>query len=315
MNGNGKKRNELLKKRADEICNLIMSSDSVWEQVQIKIRELRVLCEEMFPEKLELFEKIYINRFHKLWKEWKNPQQKSSIGKKIFDSMYHIGVILSYEQLQKFELLLQLMRDWSDKINITAIKEIDAIIENHFVDSCIPYRFFDDKQDTKVLDVGSGGGFPGIPLQIIFPALKMMLLEATRKKTDYLRIVKDKISLIHCGVINDRAEILAHNSSHREQYDVVVTRALSKLNTLLELCVPFLRVDGYLLAYKSENIDKELEDAKNVFDILGVKLEDSIDTILPNSLKKREVLIIRKLKSTDCKYPRKNGIPRKRPLK
>jgi len=315
MNGNGKKHSELLKRKADEICNLIMSPDSLWEQVQAKIGELHSICEKKFPENLELFEKIYISRFKKLWEEWKTPQQRSSLGKTIFDSMYQIGVILSYTQLQKFELLVELIQEWSNKINITSIKNTNEIIEDHFIDSCIPYRFFDDKQYAKILDVGSGAGFPGIPLQIIFPSLKMTLLEATKKKTEYLKIVKDKLVLTNCEIIAERAEILARDSNHREKYDIVITRALAKLNTLLELCVPFIKLNGHLLAYKSENVEIELKDAKNVFDILGARLDDVIETDLPNSLKKRKILIIRKVKSTDLKYPRKNGIPQKRPLK
>ena len=128
MNGNGKKHSELLKRKADEICNLIMSPDSLWEQVQAKIGELHSICEKKFPENLELFEKIYISRFKKLWEEWKTPQQRSSLGKTIFDSMYQIGVILSYTQLQKFELLVELIQEWSNKINITSIKNTNEII-------------------------------------------------------------------------------------------------------------------------------------------------------------------------------------------
>jgi len=315
MNGNGKKHSELLKRKADEICNLIMSPDSLWEQVQAKIGELHSICEKKFPENLELFEKIYISRFKKLWEEWKTPQQRSSLGKTIFDSMYQIGVILSYTQLQKFELLVELIQEWSNKINITSIKNTNEIIEDHFIDSCIPYRFFDDKQYAKILDVGSGAGFPGVPLQIICPSLKITLLEATKKKTEYLKIVKDKLALTNCEIISERAEILARDSNHRGKYDVIITRALAKLNTLLELCVPFLKLGGHLLAYKSKNVEIELKDAKNVFDILGVRLDNITETILPNSLKKRKILIIRKVKSTDLKYPRKNGIPQKRPLK
>ncbi len=315
MNGNGKKHNNILKKGADEICSLIMHPDSSWQEVQIKIDALHSLCEKEYPEKLALFDKIYVNRFKKLWEEWKKPQYQSSLEKLIFDSMYQIGIILSYEQLKKFNLLTELLKEWSDKINLTSVKNPKEIIENHFVDSCIPYKFFDNKPDAKVLDVGSGAGFPGIPLKIICPNIKITLLEATRKKVNYLEIAKKKLSLSNCEILNGRAEDLARDANHREQYDIVITRALAKLNVLLELCTPFLKVGGHLLAYKSENIDEELNNATNAFKILGVELKDTIDMTLPKSSKKRKILVIDKTKSTDEKYPRKNGIPQKRPLK
>ena len=217
------------------------------------------------------------------------------------------GITITDEQQEKFENYYRLLTFYNDRFNITAITEKNEVIEKHFIDSCLGNKLL-----TKglLIDVGAGGGFPSIPLKILNPELKMVLLEATGKKCEFLREVVKELNLLDVEVINGRAEDLA-KTNKRESFDFCVARAVARLNTLSEYCMPFIKVGGSFIAYKGDATE-ELNEAQNAIKILGGKVDKVLNLTLNGA--KRDIIKIDKIKSTDKKYPRGNGKERKNPL-
>ena len=225
------------------------------------------------------------------------------------------NIDITNEQLEKFEKYTSLLLDWNEKINLTAITDIPDIYKKHYLDSLSIVKCIDvtDKEYT-LLDLGTGAGFPGIPLKIMFPNLNITLVDSLNKRIDFLNIVIDELNLENINAIHSRAESLAHNDNYREQFDFVVSRAVANLAVLSEYCIPFVKPEGYFVSYKSGNSKDEIVQSKNAIGMLGGKLTSVTDFILPNSDLSRSNVLIKKIKHTEERFPRKEGTPSKKPL-
>lgn len=225
--------------------------------------------------------------------------------KKIFLSY---GFDLTEKQLNCFEKYYELLIYYNEKFNITAITERDEVVKKHFLDSILGV----DKICGKThIDIGSGGGFPAIPIKIMKEDINLTLLEATGKKCEFLKTVVKELGLENVTVVNDRAETLSKNPSFRESFDVCTARAVARLNTLCEYCMPFVKVNGVFVSYKGDAVE-EVKEANSAISILGGKLEEVKEYELDGA--KRALITIKKIKNTPAKYPRGNGKERKNPL-
>ena len=221
---------------------------------------------------------------------------------------------LNDDQIKAFEDYSRLLVSYNEKVNLTAITDKDEINLKHFYDSCLPLKSGYFKEEMTVIDVGCGAGFPSIPLKIVMPSLKFTLMDATKKKTDFIEKAVSELCLKDVSVVNMRAEEAAHMEEYLEKFDMSVARAVAPLNVLLEYCVPFINRGGYFAALKGKNASEEIGGAKKAADILGVKLADVFEYTLPGTDNIRNIIIYEKIKSTDGKYPRKPGRPSKEPL-
>ncbi len=233
-----------------------------------------------------------------------------------------LGIPLTDDQLQAFEVYYHLLIDWNRRFNLTTVTDYREVQIKHFLDSLSVVKALGNDGKTTailagsptVIDVGSGAGFPGLPLKIAFPDLRLTLLEATGKKVDFLQAVIEGLGLAGTTALNGRAEEVAHEPEHREQYDLVVARALASMATLAELTLPFLRVGGRLVAQKGENPAEELAAAAGALATLGGD-PGRIQTVrVPYLEAARHLVLVNKLNSTPNQYPRRPGIPNKRPL-
>lgn len=216
---------------------------------------------------------------------------------------------LSKEQISKFEKYLDLLLEWNEKFNLTAITDKEEVEEKHFIDSISIMKYFDVKNKT-LLDVGSGAGFPGIPLAIVEPTLKVTLLETTGKRIKFLQVAVKELGLTNVEIIQGRAE----EQKEREKYDIVTARAVKELNILLELCFYLVKVGGMFVAYKSSGVDEEILNAKHAFKCLEIDSYKKFDYLLPKSKNSRVFLGILKKNSTPRKYPRRYAEIIKSPL-
>lgn len=216
------------------------------------------------------------------------------------------------EKSEKLYQYMNLILDWNEKINVTAIKEEKEFIVKHFIDSLTISGFL--KDSDRILDIGTGAGFPGIPLKIYFPMIKASLIDSVNKKIIVLEDVIEKLNLDKIEVLHVRAEELAKDSDYREGFDVVTTRAVSNLATISEYMLPFVKIGGKAICMKGPNIEHEMEDAEKAINLLGGKIED-VKKLNINGEFERNIIIIKKVKHTDKKYPRGQGKPAKEPIK
>lgn len=223
-----------------------------------------------------------------------------------------LNISLSEEQLQQFTDYYELLVETNKVMNLTAITEFDEVIEKHFLDSLSLYKIYNLKQDITILDMGTGAGFPGIPLKIAFSEIEITLADSLNKRIRFLQEVVEKLGLKKITAIHARAEELARNQNYREQFDLVVSRAVANLSTLSEYCLPFAKEGGNFISYKAGEIEEEVNKAKKAISILGGKLEDVYKFDLYEQ--KRSFVIIEKQKKTPKAYPRKAGTPTKEPL-
>lgn len=224
------------------------------------------------------------------------------------------GVELNEEQLSQFLRYYEMLIDWNEKINLTAITEFEEVLKKHFLDSISIGRFLKQDEKASILDIGTGAGFPGIPIKIAFPETKITLLDSLNKRVNFLNEVIKELSLDNISALHGRAEDFAKKEDMREQFDFCVSRAVANLSSLSEFCLPYVKVGGIFISYKSEKAKEELETAKNAISILGGNSVKTEEFLLPGTDFKRNLIIIEKTKCTPAKYPRKAGTPIKQPL-
>ena len=233
----------------------------------------------------------------------------------IFDNkLNELGITLNETQKKQFDQFYELLVEWNKVMNLTGITEYEEVNEKHFVDSVSIVKSVDMNQVESVIDVGTGAGFPGIPLKIVFPHLKVVLLDSLNKRINFLNTVIDELGLENISTIHGRAEDFAKKLEYREQFDLCVSRAVANLATLSEYCIPYVKKDGMFVPYKSGEIDEELEQSKKAVHVLGGKIQDVVKFQLPGTEIGRSFVKIRKIQNTAKKYPRKAGLPSKEPI-
>lgn len=230
-----------------------------------------------------------------------------------------INIDINPTQIEQFEKYYDLLIEKNKVMNLTAITEKEDVIVKHFVDSVaiIPYlkdmNFVLDK-DTSIIDIGTGAGFPGIPLKIMLPEVNFTLLDSLNKRVGFLNEVINELHLENIEAIHGRAENIASDKLYREKYNLCVSRAVANLSTLSEYCLPFVKKDGLFISYKAGDSEEEINKSKNAIKLLGGKIKKVEEFILPQSEAERVFVIIKKINNTEKKYPRKAGIPSKKPL-
>lgn len=222
------------------------------------------------------------------------------------------GIILSKVQLDKFFIYMELLKTWNEKINLTSIEEDRDIIIKHFIDSLSIIPFIKDRS-SRLIDIGTGGGFPGIPLKIAYDELDITLLDSTEKKVNFLKECIDSLKLDKINALHGRAEDYGNNPIYREMFDISTARAVASLPVLLEYCLPFVKTGGKFIAMKGKN-SSEIADSGKALDILGGKVEVVKEITLPYTDNIRNIIVIKKFRQTPTKYPRKAGKPSKMPL-
>lgn len=225
-----------------------------------------------------------------------------------------IGVKLDDIQKQQFFKFYELLVEWNKVMNLTGITEYEEVNEKHFVDSLSIVKAIDMNQVKSVIDIGTGAGFPGIPLKIAFPHLKVVLLDSLNKRIKFLNTVIEELSLENIETIHGRAEDFAKQAEYREQFDLCVSRAVANLATLSEYCIPYVKRDGLFVPYKSGEIDQEVEQSKKAVHVLGGKIENVVKFQLPGTEIGRSFVNIKKVQNTAKRFPRKAGLPAKEPI-
>ena len=234
---------------------------------------------------------------------------------KIFESkLNELGITLTDQQKQQFVKFYELLVEWNKVMNLTGITEYEEVNEKHFVDSLSIVKAIDISKVETIIDVGTGAGFPGIPLKIAFPHLKVVLLDSLNKRIKFLDTVINELGLDDIKTIHGRAEDFSKQGDYREQFDLCVSRAVANLATLSEYCIPYVKKGGLFVPYKSGEIEEEIEQSKKAVHVLGGKIEDVVKFRLPGTEIGRSFVIKRKLQNTARKYPRKAGLPSKEPI-
>ena len=225
-----------------------------------------------------------------------------------------LGVSLTDKQIEQFLIYYELLTEWDSFMNLTAITEYEDVLKKHFVDSVSLIQAVDVRKELTLIDVGTGAGFPGLALKIAYPELKVPLLDSLQKRIQFLDAVIEKLGLEGIETIHGRAEDFAKPQKLRESFDLCVSRAVANLSTLSEYCLPFVKVGGYFIPYKSEKIAQEKEEAEKALELLGGKFERQVEFMLPSSDIYRNLFVIKKVKETPKKFPRKAGLPAKEPI-
>ena len=231
------------------------------------------------------------------------------------EELSEFSIELSEHQLHQFYQYFELLVEWNKVMNLTAITELEDVVTKHFVDSLSLVKAVSDLSDEKILDMGTGAGFPGSPLKIAFPELKITLLDSLNKRINFLNEVIGQLQLGEIQAVHGRAEDYGRDKLYREQYDYCVSRAVANLSTLSEYCMPYVKIGGAFIPYKSGKIEEELNQAKGAVKLLGGKIEEVVTFVLPKTDVERSFVIVRKTEGTSKKYPRKAGLPSKEPLK
>ncbi len=224
-----------------------------------------------------------------------------------------MGIELSQNQLEKFDLYKKLLLEWNEKMNLTAITDDEGIAIKHFADSISVLPLMENK-NASLIDVGTGAGFPGIPLKIANDGFKVTLLDSLNKRITFLEEVKKELGITNLECIHSRAEDGGRNADLREKFDYCVSRAVARLSVLSEYCMPFVAVGGYFISLKGPDAVEELTEAQKAISVLGGKVEKVVEITIPESDLKHCAVVIKKIKSTPKAYPRKAGTAAKKPL-
>ncbi len=234
---------------------------------------------------------------------------------KFHSGLKTLGLSLSEEQIGQFLRYYEMLVEWNGRMNLTAVTEFDDVVEKHFLDSLCLVKAIPDPGERSVLDMGTGAGFPGIPLKIAFPELEMVLVDSVGKKLRFLDALIGELGLFGVTTVHGRAEDLAHEAAYRERFDLCVSRAVADLAVLSEYCLPFVGIGGSFVAYKSADADEECENAQKAVSLLGGEIKPTITYKLPGTDAARSLITVEKKKETPQAYPRKAGTPAKSPLK
>mgnify|MGYP005793881591 FL=1 len=238
--------------------------------------------------------------------------EKDEFFYKLQNQAQKIDINLTNKQLNEFYTYMNLLIEWNKNINLTAITEPEEIIKKHFIDSLTISKNI--QKDSSIIDVGTGAGFPGIPLKIVREDINVVLLDALNKRLNFLNEVVKENKLENIETVHFRAEEIGKNKKYREKYDIATSRAVAQLNILAEYLLPLVKIGGKCICMKGSNVEEELKNSKKAITLLGGEIEKIEEFILPDSDIKRNVIIIKKVNSTPAKYPRKPGTPAKEPI-
>lgn len=239
--------------------------------------------------------------------------EREIFNKKMQELSKEININFSVEQLGKFYRYMELLLEWNEKMNLTAITKPEEIILKHFIDSLTILK--EAKEKDRIVDVGTGAGFPGIPLSIMNETIEITLVDSLNKRLIFLQKVIEELNLKNVVIVHSRAEDFGRNDKYREKFDIAVSRAVANLSTLSEYLVPLIKVNAKCVCMKASEADEEINNAKNAIKVLGGTIKRIDKFNLPNSDIGRTIVIIDKEKNTPSKYPRKAGIPSKEPIK
>ena len=224
------------------------------------------------------------------------------------------GIVLTDTQIAQFRKYFEVLVEWNEKMNLTAITDLEGVYLKHFYDSISASFYFDFTNVTTVCDVGAGAGFPSIPIKICFPHLHVTIVDSLNKRITFLNYLSEQLNLENVHFVHARAEEFGQNVKYREQFDVVTARAVARLSVLSELCIPLAKKGGYFVALKAAAGPDELKDAKKAIATLGVELKEEFSFVLPVEESERTLYVFDKVKNTPKKYPRKPGVPNKTPI-
>ncbi len=216
-----------------------------------------------------------------------------------------LGLSIDREKIEKFDIYSKLLVEWNEKINLTAITSPEEISIKHFLDSIAPLSVFEIEENAKVIDVGTGAGFPGFPIKIMREDLDFTFMDSLNKRINFLKLVSEEIGFEKVEFVHMRAEDGGINKLYREKFDYIVSRAVANLKVLSEYCIPFLKVGGTFAAFKQYEVDEEIEDAKAIIGSLGGKIKEIKEIKIPCSDIVRKIILIEKIKETPKNFPRK----------
>ncbi len=224
------------------------------------------------------------------------------------------GIELDHNQLEQFSIYFRTLIEWNEKINLTALTVKEDVYLKHFYDSISAAFHYDFNQQLHICDVGAGAGFPSIPLKICFPYLKITIVDSLKKRIGFLNHLADKLELEGVAFYHDRAETFGQNANFRETFDIVTARAVARMSVLSELCLPLTKKHGFFIAMKGAQAKEELINAKSAITLLGGQVDETHLFTLPTEESERSIIMIKKVKKTPKKYPRKAGTPNKEPI-
>jgi len=231
-----------------------------------------------------------------------------------YEALKEYGIELNAVQQNQFTRYFELLVEWNEKMNLTAITDEPSVYLKHFYDS-ISLAFYVDMNGQKTIcDVGAGAGFPSIPLKICFPDLEVTIIDSLNKRISFLEHLAEELKLKNVHFVHSRAEDFAQDKKYRETFDVVTARAVARLSVLSELCVPLVKKDGLFVSMKGAAAEDELLDSKKALSVLGAELNEKYSFVLPQENSERNIFVFNKVKKTPGKYPRKPGVPNKTPI-
>ena len=237
---------------------------------------------------------------------------KKIFNRELFEKVKKFNIYINNDQIQKFQRYKELLLEWNEKINLTAITDEEEIILKHFVDSLTVLKYINE--NDKIIDVGTGAGFPGIPIAIMMPNVKITLLDSINKRINFLNEVIKELDLKNVETIHSRSEDCGKDILYREKFDISIARAVANLSTLSEYLLPFVKIGGKMICMKGSEIEEELKNAQYAIKVLGGKIISRDEFTLPESDIKRNIIIVEKEQYTPKMYPRKAGLPAKEPI-